>query len=82
MVLSLKTGYKPSQPFVSKQYTTAKTQSIVDQPVLEGPKQLQVEGIETAKTKHKEECPIQNEITQQEVVVRTMEVLLFSRFLW
>ena len=71
MTQSIKTGYKSCQPFVSKQQNKAKTQSIEEQPVLEGYEHLQIEGIETFQSSHNEELPIQNEITHQEIVVRT-----------
>ena len=67
---SIKTGYKSCQPFVSKQQHKAKTQSIEEQPVLEGHEHLQIEGIKTFQSSHNEELPIHNEITHQEIVVR------------
>ena len=68
---SIKTGYKSCQPLVSKQQNKAKTQSIEEQPVLEGHEHLQIEGIKTFQSSHNEELPIHNEITHQEIVVRT-----------
>ena len=71
VIQSIKTGYKSCQPFVSKQQHKAKTQSIEEQPLLEGHEHLQVKGTETFQSSCNDELLLQNEITHQETVVRT-----------